>query len=365
MEKIRNNPDASQEFNNFKSSPMVGSKASKPGVTDRELKVSFKDIPTKLLHDFENEWLSKLGLFKSQNKSSKKMSGDDSFNVYLVGISQTPLLTKDGERVLAQYIEAGNVASDGTKDFWHGVWAKDKLIKSNLRLVVSIAKRYPQSNTSSTIMDLIQEGSIGLERAAEKFDWRKGFKFSTYATWWIRQAIGRHLSRSSQINIPQQKLDQIRVLTNVENDLNAIGESMTSENVAIKMGISVDQVDNIKSIRRMLGVVSLDKTISMENLSFEADANLAALIGENDEGFEVVDDKFAAEAVTKMLMRLNNKSRDVIQRRFGLNGYKPHTLDEISQAYGVSRERVRQIEMRALKELRDTDDFGDYEKLLS
>lgn len=364
MESMINNPENPQVADGF-NYPLDESIESGESFDEGISKLSVREVPNELLKIFEKEWKSTPGLVNQHKRVNKSSSTDNLLAVYINEIAESPLLTKDGERVLAQYIEEGLQAEENSEELWRSVWAKDKLIKSNMRLVVNIAKRYPRFDTSAALLDLIQEGAIGLDRAASKFDWRKGFKFSTYATWWIKQSVGRYLAKESQIKIPIQKVDQVRVLMNLESSLNASGVEVTPKRLAEGLGITRKELDRLQTVRQMLSVVSLDHTVSVKGAGVTTDSTLGEFVGSDDLGYDIVEDRFAANAVVKILSHLDERAREVMERRFGLNGFTPHTLEEIAQVHGITRERVRQIEQRAIHSLRAVEDIGDYEELLS
>lgn len=261
---------------------------------------------------------------------------DDSVKIYLQQIGKVPLLSTEEEIELAKSIEIGNEE------------AKNRLVKANLRLVVSIAKKYIGRGLS--FLDLIQEGNLGLIRAAEKFDYKRGYKFSTYATWWIQQAITRGIAdKSRTIRLPVHMIETIGKLKKVTRDLtNDLNRKPTKEEIAEKMGISVSKL--------RLVMKATQSTISLEtplNKKEEASRIGDFLIDNKSESpdSKVVQDSLTTE-LDKILSSLRPRERDVLRLRFGLDDGNKRTLEEIGQLFGVSRERIRQIETRAINKLR-------------
>ncbi len=263
-------------------------------------------------------------------------SADDSVKIYLQQIGKVKLLNSEQEIELAKRIAEGDEV------------AKGQLVKANLRLVVSIAKKYIGRGLS--FLDLIQEGNLGLIRAAEKFDHKRGFKFSTYATWWIQQSITRGIAdKSRTIRLPVHMIETIGRLKKVTRDLSHdLGRTPTKEELAGKMGISLSKL--------RLVLKATQSTISLETPLHTKDE--ASKIGDFlvDENTESPDSRVSQENLTeeldKILDSLRPRERDVLKLRFGLNDGNKRTLEEIGQLFGVSRERVRQIETRALNKLR-------------
>jgi RNA polymerase primary sigma factor len=259
----------------------------------------------------------------------------DGLQQFLDGIAETPLLTADEEIVLAKRIERGDLD------------AKDHMTRANLRLVVSIAKRY--RNQGLPFLDLIQEGTIGLVRAVEKFDYRKGFKFSTYATWWIRQAISRAIAdKARTIRIPIHIDNVLKKLDGAQRKLEAQGDrDPTIEEIAELAGVDPVEADVIMRAAQQL--VSLDKPVGDD-----ADA---AQFGDliPDEATPSPYDQ-AAEALMHQRLRevlehLSYRDRRIVELRFGIGGEQPQTLDQVAKLFGLTRERTRQIEEAALRKL--------------
>jgi len=259
----------------------------------------------------------------------------DSLQLFLKDVGRVDLLTAAQEVELAKRIERGDHR------------AKQEMIEANLRLVVSIAKRY--RNQGLPFLDLIQEGTIGLVRAAEKFDWRKGYKFSTYATWWIRQAVARALAdKSRTIRMPVHVVEKLNKIVRTERKLRAErGREPTNSEIAAELGLSVDEVD---SIRRTSQVpVSLEKPVGDEE-----ESEFGHFIEDDSAPLpdEAADTAFRIAALQKCLAALSQRERQVLELRYGLNGGSPCTLDEVGRAFQVTRERIRQIENQGLKKLR-------------
>ena len=282
--------------------------------------------------------------------------------LYLQEIGRVPLLTGPAEVELAMAIEAGNLAverladgserSDAERDTLEetvalGNHARRRLVESNLRLVVSVARRY--MNRGIPLGDLIQDGNIGLMRAVEKFDYRRGFKFSTYATWWIRQAVSRALADHSRtIRVPVHMVETINKYVRVSSALQQeLGREPTTDEIAAQLEIPAERVREIIRI--------LPQPISLENpVGDEQDATLADFV-EDENAVDM--DEMASRAmlrvqVESVLNTLTPRERRVVELRFGLEGDRLYTLSEIGAELGVTRERIRQIETKALRKLR-------------
>jgi RNA polymerase primary sigma factor len=259
----------------------------------------------------------------------------DALQLFLKDIGKVDLLTAAQEVELAKRIERGD----------HG--AKQEMVEANLRLVVSIAKRY--RNQGLPFLDLIQEGTIGLVRAAEKFDYRKGFKFSTYATWWIRQAVARALAdKARTIRMPVHVVEKLNKIVRSERKLRAeLCREPTPEEVARDLDLPVDEVEQI--MRSAQAPISLEKPVGDEEESefghFLTDEN-APLPD------EAADSTLRKETLRKILSTLSHRERRVLELRYGLDGEHPRTLDEVGRTFNVTRERIRQIENQSLKKLR-------------
>jgi len=263
----------------------------------------------------------------------------DNIQMYLREIGRISLLTAQEEVKLAKRIEQGD------QD------ARQKLTQANLRLVVSIAKRYVSQSRSLNFLDLIQEGNIGLFRAVEKFDYKRGYKFSTYATWWIRQAITRALADQARtIRIPVHMVETISKYTQVKRRLlQDLGREPLSEEIAAEMGESVEKVRQIKKISQ--------ETISLET-PISDDDNKETSIGEFVKDEKTVSPNQSAARkllrrwLKEILIDLSPREQKILEMRFGLGNGVTHTLEEVGQKFGVTRERIRQIEAKALEKVR-------------
>jgi RNA polymerase primary sigma factor len=274
---------------------------------------------------------------------------DDSVRLYLREIGKIPLLNAEEELALAQRVVSGD------KD------AKDKMAEANMRLVVSIAKRYVGRGLD--LLDLIQEGNTGLLRAVEKFDPDKGFKFSTYATWWIRQAITRAIADQARtIRIPVHMVETINKLLRTQRRLTQeLNREPSNEEIAKEMEIEVDKVEHIMKIKQ--DISSLDASIRDD----EEDSVLADFIEDEDtvSPEESATGQLLKEQVKDMLSALTEREQKILKLRFGLEDGKSHTLEEVGQEFSVTRERIRQIEAKALAKLRkhrDAKKLHDYIK---
>ncbi|MCL5261960.1 MAG: sigma-70 family RNA polymerase sigma factor, partial [Patescibacteria group bacterium] len=272
----------------------------------------------------------------------------DNVQIYLKEIGKTPLLTTLEEREIAKKVAHGDEE------------ARQKLIKANLRLVVSIAKRYVNRSPQLGILDLIQEGNLGLFRAVQKFDYRKGFKFSTYATWWIRQAITRALADHSRtIRIPVHMVETISKYTQARRKLmQELGREPLAEEVAIEMGVSVDKIRHIQKISQE--VISLESPVGEEE-----DSTLSEFIEDEKtlSPSQVVSRELLKDQIREVLNDLTERERKILELRFGLSDNNPHTLEEVGKIFGVTRERIRQIEAKALEKIRQHQKsvkFGEY-----
>jgi len=265
---------------------------------------------------------------------------DDSVRLYLREIGKIPLLNPEEELSLAHKVK------EGDKD------AKDKMAEANMRLVVSIAKRY--SGRGLDFLDLIQEGNTGLLRAVEKFDPDKGFKFSTYATWWIRQAITRAIADQARtIRIPVHMVETINKLLRTQRRLTQeLNREPTNEEIAAAMEMEVDKVEYVMKIKQ--DITSLDANIRDD----DDDSTLSDFI-EDDEAVspdEAAASQLLKEQVKDMLGVLTDREQKILKMRFGLEDGKSHTLEEVGQEFSVTRERIRQIEAKALSKLRKHKD---------
>ena len=265
----------------------------------------------------------------------------DTLQLFLKDIGRVPLLTAAQEVELAKKIERGDHS------------AKQAMVEANLRLVVSIAKRY--RNQGLPFLDLIQEGTIGLVRAAEKFDHRKGFKFSTYATWWIRQAVARALAdKARTIRMPVHVVEKLNKIVRIERALRTkLGRDPSSTEIALELGLHPEEIEQIR--RSAQTPVSLEKPVGDEDESefghFLSDST-APLPD------ELAEETMRKESLRAILTTLSHRERRVLELRYGLDGEQPRTLDEVGRAFNVTRERIRQIENQSLKKLRALADAG-------
>jgi len=283
---------------------------------------------------------------KKSEPSTRSEEGEDTSDLvqmYLREIGRVALLTGEEEVRLAKAIEKGDMV------------AKQRLTEANLRLVVSIAKKYVGRSHNLSLLDLIQEGNLGLFRAVEKFDYRKGFKFSTYATWWIRQAITRALADQSRtIRIPVHMVETINKYSQVMRRLvQELGREPLPEEIAAEMGMEVEKVRHIQKISQ--------ETVSLETSVGDSDDD--SVLGDFIEDTETVMPhqsaarKLLKEHISDILDELSPREQKILRIRFGLEDGVTHTLEEVGQEFGVTRERIRQIEAKALEKIREHDDI--------
>jgi RNA polymerase primary sigma factor len=276
-----------------------------------------------------------------ENESARRAEIDltvepslDSLRLYLRSIGRVQLLTAEREVALAQRIERGDLM------------AKQEMVEANLRLVVSIAKGYLGRGLS--FLDLIQEGSLGLIRAVEKFDYRRGYKFSTYATWWIRQAVTRAIAdKGRTIRIPVHMVEKLNKVVHVERQLvQQLGREPLPDEIARELECSVREVRDI--MRMAQQPVSLEKPVGEED-----ESELGDFVEDDgaESPFDVASENLRKENVRRALDALPQREREVIEMRFGLTGSRPYTLEEVGRAFNVTRERIRQIENHTLKKL--------------
>jgi RNA polymerase primary sigma factor len=281
------------------------------------------------------------GAAQAQSEERKKLEIDltvepslDSLRLYLRSIGRVELLTAEQEVMLARRIERGDMD------------AKQQMIEANLRLVVSIAKSY--LGRGLTFLDLIQEGSMGLIRAVEKFDYRRGYKFSTYATWWIRQAVTRAIAdKGRTIRIPVHMVEKLNKVVHVERQLvQQLGREPTPEEIANELETSVREVRDV--LRMAQQPISLEKPIGEEE-----ESELGDFVEDQtaESPFELAAERLRRENLRRALAALPEREREVIEMRFGLTGERPYTLEEVGRAFNVTRERIRQIENHTLKKL--------------
>lgn len=269
----------------------------------------------------------------------------DSVRMYLKEIGKVPLLSRDEEVEVAKRIENGDES------------AKDELAAANLRLVVSIAKRYAKHNGKMGILDLIQEGNIGLMKAVDKFDYSKGFKFSTYATWWIRQAITRALAdQDRMIRIPVHVVESINKMNRIQRILQQdLDRDAKPEELAAEMNEPLQKVQEIITVAKNQETDSLDKSVGEEG-----DSQLGDLLEDNKaiNPEEYTASEMLKDQLSSMMGEfLTDREAKVLKLRFGLENYEPHTLEEVGRSLGVTRERVRQIEDKAVKKLKHHSDL--------
>jgi len=274
-------------------------------------------------------------------KTKEPLGAIDPIQMYLKEIGRISFVTANEEKELAKLIEKGDLE------------AKKKLARANLRLVVSIAKRYVGRSPNLTLLDLIQEGNLGLFRAVEKFDWRRGYKFSTYATWWIRQAITRALADQARtIRIPVHMVETISKYTQVRRRLlQDLGREPLAEEIAAEMGIEVEKVYHIQKISQ--NTVSLETPVGED----DEDSVLAEFIEDDKSAPPSLE---AARNLLKgrlkeILDDLTAREQKILAMRFGLEDGVTHTLEEVGKEFGVTRERIRQIEAKALERIREHD----------
>ncbi len=332
-EKVRN--EAKKIANNYKNKTLTMSEFEK--LTD---KLSLQPDELSLVYEI----LREKGV-EIEEDTDEDMKGivfdnidattDDSVKMYLKDIGQVPLLKPDEEIELAKRMSEGDVA------------AKNRLSEANLRLVVSIAKRYV--GRGMQFLDLIQEGNLGLMKAVEKFDHTKGFKFSTYATWWIKQSITRAIADQARtIRIPVHMVETINKTGRVSRQLlQTLGREPTTKEIADKMGITEEKVIEIQKIAQ--DPVSLEKPIGEEE-----DSHLGDFIEDNTSASpaEKAETKMLKEHLLEVLSSLTPRENEVIRKRYGLDDARPKTLEEVGREFNVTRERIRQIEAKALRKLR-------------
>jgi RNA polymerase primary sigma factor len=304
-------------------------------VYDRLEAANIKVIETAGLVDFDKGEVSPIELEKALEFEGEL---PDAVQMYLREIGRTPLLVKAEERELAKRAEKGDEE------------ARQRLIKANLRLVVSIAKRYINRTPNLSILDLIQEGNIGLSRAVEKFDYRKGFKFSTYATWWIRQAITRALADFSRtIRIPVHMVETLSKYTQIRRQLiQELGREPLPEEIAVEMGLKVEKVRQIQKISQE--VLSIEQPVGDEE-----DSTLSDFIADekNATPAQLTARALVKDLIREILVDLSEREQKILDMRFGLSDGVTHTLEEVGKVFGVTRERIRQIEAKALEKIRE------------
>jgi len=266
--------------------------------------------------------------------SPPEQGAEDAVRLYLRSIGRVPLLTREDEVRLAKRIEQNDMS------------AKNALIEANLRLVVSIAKRY--TGRGLTLLDLIQEGNLGLIRAVEKFDYTRGYKFSTYATWWIRQAITRAIADQARtIRVPVHMVETINKLARVQRQLHQeLGREATTDEIAAELGLEPERVAEIQRIAQ--------EPVSLQSPIGEEESDLGDFIEDADAVVPIEAAAFIMlqDQLERVLRELAEREQRIIQLRFGLTDGHPRTLEEVGREFGVTRERIRQIESKTLAKLR-------------
>jgi RNA polymerase primary sigma factor len=288
-------------------------------------------------------WPDLLGLLADADREADLAGAErglaDPVNAYLRAISRVPLLSGEQEVELAKRVERGEME------------AKDALIEANLRLVVSIAKRY--GGRGLTLLDLIQEGNVGLIRAVEKFDWRRGFKFSTYATWWIRQAVTRAIADQARtVRIPVHVVDEVNRVKRAQRELTQVGgRDPSMAEIAKKVEMETERVEELLRISQ--DPVSLETPVGEDG-----DARLSDLVEDTrtPAPLEEVLGRMAEHDLERMLDSLETREREIIELRYGLGEQDPMTLDDLGKTLGLTRERVRQIQKRTLAKLKRVGD---------
>jgi len=311
-------------------------------LAELNIAISVEEASVPSEAEFSDEWASEDG--EEEIVLDEKVYlddiADDSVRLYLREIGKIPLLTAEEELELAKKVVTGDKR------------AKDKMAEANMRLVVSIAKRYVGRGLD--LLDLIQEGNTGLLRAVEKFDPDKGFKFSTYATWWIRQAITRAIADQARtIRIPVHMVETINKLLRTQRRLTQeLNREPTNEEIAKEMEIEVDKVEHIMKIKQEIH--SLDQSIRDD----EEETTLADFVPDEESKLpeEMAGEQLLKTQVKDMLSILTEREQKILKLRFGLEDGKSHTLEEVGQEFSVTRERIRQIEAKALAKLRKHKD---------
>jgi RNA polymerase primary sigma factor len=321
----------------------------------------------KIVDDFsEVQGVEELGELDIEPESAdlNEVATDDMLKLYIKEASQVPLLTGEQEIEIARRIEQGrnaqqeltkhNGKTKGRDDLLaqveQGRQARDRLIRANVRLVISVARKY--LGRGMPFLDLIQEGNIGLMRAIRNYDYHRGFKFSTYATWWIRQAVTRALAEQSRtIRLPVHMSDQVGRMIREQNRLSQVfGRNPTNQELAEALGTTPDHVDQMKDVVRQ--PISLQTPVGEDE-----DEVLGDFVEDTQAGNpeETVSELLANEELMKMLEKLPNRELEVLRLRYGLGPQEPLTLNEVGRRLGITRERVRQLEIQAIERLRNPD----------
>ena len=329
----------------------------------------------KLDDDSEEPSRRRVKRRRSKRQLSQKTGTSDSISLYLNEIGEVPLLTGPEEAVLAREISEGMEAEAQLAELYAteevggfesenllrlqerqsaGEYARDQLTRANLRLVVSIAKKY--SNYGLPLLDLVQEGNMGLMRAVEKFDGTKGYRFSTYATWWIQQAVSRAVSNQARtIKIPIHTIETMNKVTRAQRELEKeLGRKPSTPETSERTGLDPEKVEELIQLNSNQGTLSLDLPMGDDD-----GFNLAEVLSDSeDEGPESAAIKELLKgAISETLDGLDKREREIVEMRYGLEGQDPKTLDEIGSHFGVSRERIRQVETRILSKLRYRSDL--------
>lgn len=308
----------------------------------------------------------------AKGSSIRSEISDEAIRQYLDGIGTYDLLTAEDEVRLAKAIENGRKAEAAfgnqkdqakrrelTKMIRAGEEARQTFIRANLRLVVSIAKRY--GHAKLPFLDLVQEGNLGLIRAVEKFEYRKGFKFSTYATWWIRQAITRAIAdKSRTIRVPVHMIDTINQMQTADSNLTkTLSRKPTDEELAAESGLTVAKIREARKVA--------PEPLSIFEPVGEDNATLGDFIEDHEAAtpFELIASKLNVEDLQVILERLTDRERTIIEMRYGLNGQIPATLDDVGRHFEVTRERIRQIEAKALAKMRHPSTPSGLRELVS
>jgi RNA polymerase primary sigma factor len=274
-------------------------------------------------------------LLKADTDFKHSEPGADNLQLFLKQIGTFPLLTGAEETILAKRVEDGDIK------------AKQRMVECNLRLVVSIAKSY--RNQGLSLLDLIQEGSLGLIRAVEKFDHRKGYKFSTYAVWWIRQAIARGIAdKSRNIRMPVHVVEKLNRILKAENELQyRIGRVPTVAEIAEEVKLPKDEVESIRQSSQL--TASLDKSVGDDDEESELGSFLVDNLSPSP--YESVENNMKKDTLSDCMDSLTYREKKIVVLRYGLDGHPPRTLEEVGLIFNVTRERIRQIEMKALRQL--------------
>jgi RNA polymerase primary sigma factor len=329
--EVLDSPDASSELR------PTGERTGEqdPATGEGQSGAAGRSLESRVERDGEADAADGLRLEEARQADALAVDpGLDSLRLYLRSIGRVPLLSGEEEVALAKRIERGDMA------------AKQHMVEANLRLVVSIAKGYV--GRGLTLLDLIQEGSLGLIRAVEKFDYRRGYKFSTYATWWIRQAVTRSLAdKGRTIRIPVHMVERLNRLIHAERRLiQQLGREPRVEEIASELECPVGEVRDV--MRMAQQPISLEKPVGEEEGSALADfvEDVAA-----ESPFEIASQSLRRADITRVLASLPRREREVIEMRYGIVGGRARTLEEVGRAFNITRERVRQIENRTLKKL--------------